>query len=207
MTTKTMGSNIRAFMKLCQSKSSYPARQPPTSRKKTSQMDHPDSPPPAARPARRQRRLSEQPETDVYVQGHKPKADRAAIASKVISSRYLTNEISSSIQTPANLAGLLTTQLINTLRNNVGRAMPTLSLLDLYFCLWDCYVVKSAEKIHLDEEQQQLRKSNEWLDGENDLLVQRCNEHALGLRVRERVFHDLHAGVVSVLKVKARMTL
>jgi hypothetical protein len=51
-------------------------------------------------------------------------------------------------------------QLIQILRN-AAFAMPALNLLDLYFCLWDCYVVKSAEKMHLDEGQQQLRESNE----------------------------------------------
>lgn len=67
-------------------------------------------------------------------------------------------------------------QLTLILRYNAALAMPALNLLDLFFCLWDCYVVKSAEKIELDEEQHQLRDSNEWLEGENDLLVQCCNE-------------------------------
>ena len=103
-------------------------------------------------------------------------------------------------QTPVSPAGLLTTQLIRILRNNVDLAMPALQLLDLYFCLWDCYIVKSAEKIYLDEEQQQIQESNEWLETENDALVQRCNAQKLMLWGRERVLHDLHAGVAAVLK-------
>jgi hypothetical protein len=34
-------------------------------------------------------------------------------------------------------------------------ATPVLKLLDLYFCLWECYVAKSARKIRLEEEQRQ----------------------------------------------------
>lgn len=56
--------------------------------------------------------------------------------------------------------------------------MPALNLLDLYFFLWGCYVFKSAEKIQLqlEEEQQRLHESNEWLEVERDLLIQRCNK-------------------------------
>jgi hypothetical protein len=86
------------------------------------------------------------------------------------------------------------------LHNQAELAMPTLRLLDFYFCLWDSYVVKSADKIHLDEEQQELRESNEWLEVENDLLVQRCNEQALLMWSLERVLRELHAGIAAILK-------
>jgi len=38
---------------------------------------------------------------------------------------------------------------------NYNDALATLALklLDLYFCLWECYVLRSAEKIRLEEEQ------------------------------------------------------
>lgn len=106
-------------------------------------------------------------------------------------------------QAPVNPTGLLTTQLMQILHTQADLAMPALTLLDFYFCLWDCYVVKSADKIHLDEEQQELRESNEWLEVENDLLVQRCNEQALWLWSRERVLRELHAGVAAVLKASS----
>lgn len=109
-------------------------------------------------------------------------------------------------QAPVNPTGLLTTQLMQILRSQTDLAMPVLKLLDFYFCLWDCYVVKSADKIHLDEEQQELRESNEWLEVENDLLVQRCNEQALWLWSRERVLRQLHAGVAAVLKASSETT-
>jgi hypothetical protein len=35
---------------------------------------------------------------------------------------------------------------------NDALATPALKLLNLYFCLWECYVLKSAEKIRLEEE-------------------------------------------------------
>ncbi|KAJ6126413.1 hypothetical protein N7523_002025 [Penicillium sp. IBT 18751x] len=153
-------------------------------------MDHPPSPFPAGRPAKRQRRFSDQPDNEVYVQDYQPQADRTAIDP----------------ETPVSPAGLLTTQLIRILRDNVDLAMPALQLLDLYFCLWDCYIVKSAEKIYLDEEQQQIEESNEWLEAENDVLVQRCNAQTLMLWGRERVLHDLHAGVAAVLKASGEWT-
>ncbi|KAJ5215207.1 uncharacterized protein N7498_001614 [Penicillium cinerascens] len=90
--------------------------------------------------------------------------------------------------TPVNPTGLLTTQFIQILRNAAVIAIPTLNLLGLYIiCLWDCYVMKSAEQIHLDEEQQKLREANEWLEVENDSLVQRCNEQLLMLWGREHL--------------------
>lgn len=172
------------------------------------QMDRPPSPFPAGRPAKRQRRLSDQPDNDVYVQGYQPQADRTVIDPEVRifpTSRPLGNETNKS-QTPVSPAGLLTTQLIRILRDNVDLAMPALQLLDLYFCLWDCYIVKSAEKIYLDEEQQQIQESNEWLEAENDILMQRCNVQTLMLWGRERVLHDLHAGVAAVLKASGEWT-
>jgi hypothetical protein len=86
------------------------------------------------------------------------------------------------------------------LHSQADLAMPIIRLLDFYFCLWDSYVVKSADKIHLDEEQQERQESNEWLEVENDLLVRRCNEQALLMWSRERVLRELHAGIAAVLK-------
>jgi hypothetical protein len=65
------------------------------------------------------------------------------------------------------------------LHYNDALATPSLKLLDLYFRLWECYVVKSAEKIRLEEEQRQLQESNEWLASDSDILLQLCNEQAL----------------------------
>jgi hypothetical protein len=50
-------------------------------------------------------------------------------------------------------------------------ATPALKLVDLYFCLWECYILKSAEKIRLEDEQRQLRESNEWLASDSDILL------------------------------------
>ncbi|KAJ5148264.1 hypothetical protein N7526_001616 [Penicillium atrosanguineum] len=160
-------------------------------------MDRPPSPFPAGRPAKRQRQFSDQPDNEVYVKDYQPQADRTAIDPEVRifpTSRQPGNETNKS-QTPVRPAGLLTTQLIRILRDNVDLAMPALQLLDLYFCLWDCYIVKSAEKIYLDEEQQQMQESNEWLETENDVLVQRCNAQTLMLWGREMDMNDpVHDG-------------
>ncbi|CAG8139899.1 unnamed protein product [Penicillium nalgiovense] len=64
-------------------------------------------------------------------------------------------------------------------------ATPALKLLDLYFCLWECYVVKSAEKIRLEED---------------DILLQLCNEQALILWDRKRAVRALCNGIVSALQ-------
>jgi hypothetical protein len=77
---------------------------------------------------------------------------------------------------------------------------PALDLLDLFLCLWQCYVVKSAEKIRLQRERRQLRLSNDELKAENGLLQQRCNEQALVLWDRGRAAHAVQNGIVSILR-------
>jgi hypothetical protein len=86
------------------------------------------------------------------------------------------------------------------LHYNDALATPALKLLDLYFCLWECYVVKSAEKIRLEEEQRQLQESNEWLASNSDILLQLCDEQELILWDRKRAAQALCNGVVSALQ-------
>jgi hypothetical protein len=83
---------------------------------------------------------------------------------------------------------------------NDSLARPALKLLDLYFCLWECYVVKSAEKIRLEEEQRQLQTSNERLESDSDILLQLCNVQASILWDRKRAVQALCDGVVSALE-------
>ncbi|CAG8902631.1 unnamed protein product [Penicillium nalgiovense] len=77
---------------------------------------------------------------------------------------------------------------------------PSPKLLDLYFCVWQCYVVKSAEKIRLEEEQRQLQASNDLLASDSDILLQLCNVQASVLSERKRAVQALCNGVVSVLE-------
>ena len=86
------------------------------------------------------------------------------------------------------------------LNYNDALATPALKLLDLYFCLWECYVLKSAEKMRLEEEQGQLQESNEWLSSDSDILLQLCNEQALILWDRKQAVRALCNGVVSTLQ-------
>ena len=86
------------------------------------------------------------------------------------------------------------------LHYNDALATPALKLLDLYFCLWECYVLKSAEEIRLEEEQGQLQQSNEWLASDSDILLQLCNEQALILWDRKQAVRALCNGVVSALQ-------
>jgi hypothetical protein len=71
----------------------------------------------------------------------------------------------------------------------------------LYFCLWECYVVKSAQKIRLEEEQRQLQASNEWLASDSDILLRLCNEQASVLWEHKNAVQALCNGVVSALEV------
>lgn len=83
---------------------------------------------------------------------------------------------------------------------NDALVTPALKLLDLYFCLWECYVLKSAEKIRLEEEQGQLQESNEWLSSDSDTVLELCNEQALILWDRKQAVRALCNGVVSSLE-------
>jgi hypothetical protein len=86
------------------------------------------------------------------------------------------------------------------LHDNDARATSALQLLDLYFCLWECYVVKSAEKIRLEDEQRQLQEMNERLSIDSNILLQLCDEQALILWDRKQAVQALCNGVVSALQ-------
>jgi hypothetical protein len=43
-------------------------------------------------------------------------------------------------------------------------------LFQAYFGLWECYTIKSAGKIRLEEERRFLQDSNKWLVRENSLI-------------------------------------
>ncbi|OQE66351.1 hypothetical protein PENNAL_c0189G10383 [Penicillium nalgiovense] len=95
-------------------------------------MDHPTSPCPCDRPAKRQCRVSHDPEDENELQSHpQQSSDSAAIEAEV----------------PVPTPGSLTAEFMKLLHHNDALATPALKLLDLYFCLWECYIVKSAEKI------------------------------------------------------------
>jgi hypothetical protein len=86
------------------------------------------------------------------------------------------------------------------LHYNDALATPAVKLLDLYFCLWECYILKSAEKIRLEDEQRQLQGLNEWLASDSDILLQLCDEQGLMLWDRKQAVQTLCNGVVSALQ-------
>ena len=96
--------------------------------------------------------------------------------------------------------GSLTAEFMTLLHYNDALATPALKLLDLYFCMWECYVVKSAEKMRLEEEQRQLQDLNEWLASDSDILLQLCDEQALIRWDQKRAVQALCNGVVSSLQ-------
>jgi hypothetical protein len=96
--------------------------------------------------------------------------------------------------------GPLTAEVVKLLRYNGALATPALKLLDLYLSLWECYVIRSAEKMRLEDEQRQLQESNEWLANDNDILLQLYDKQAMVLWDRKRAVQALCNGVVSALQ-------
>ncbi|CAG8021435.1 unnamed protein product [Penicillium salamii] len=148
-------------------------------------MDHPTSPSPSDRPAKRQRRVSHDAEYENKAQSHIQHSSDGA-----------TNKA----EVPVRTRGSLTAEFMKLINYNDALATPALKLLDLYFCLWECYVVKSAEKIRLEEEQRQLQESNEWIARDTEILLQLCDEQALILWDQKRAVQALCNGVVSSLQ-------
>ncbi|CAG7936644.1 unnamed protein product [Penicillium nalgiovense] len=148
-------------------------------------MDHPTSSSPCDRPAKRQCRVSHDPEDDNKLQNHPQQSSNGTIIEPEV---------------PVHTPGSLAAEFMKLLNYNDALATPALKLLDLYFCLWECYVLKSAEKMRLEEEQGQLQESNEWLSSDSDILLQLCNEQALILWDRKQAVRALCNGVVSTLQ-------
>ncbi|OGE48388.1 hypothetical protein PENARI_c029G08339, partial [Penicillium arizonense] len=137
-------------------------------------MDNPTSRSPIDRPAKRQRRMSQDGE-DESLENHPQESSNGTI----IESKFPV--------TP----GALTAEFMKILQYNDTLATPALKLVDLYFCLWECYVVKSAEKMRLEDEQRQLQELNEWLASDSDILLQLCEEQKLVLWDRKRAVQAL----------------
>ncbi|CAG8881938.1 unnamed protein product [Penicillium nalgiovense] len=148
-------------------------------------MDRPTSPSPIDRPAKRQCRVSQALEDE-------PKLENQP--------QHVTNGTTIEPKILVRTRGTLTAEFMKVVNLNVSLATPVLKFLDLYFCLWECYVVKSAEKIRLEEEQRQLQSLNDLLASDSDILLQLCNMQALVLWERKRAVQALCNGVVSAVE-------
>ncbi|CAG8022132.1 unnamed protein product [Penicillium nalgiovense] len=109
--------------------------------------------------------------------------------------REKTKKITNTAQIPVSTPGALTAEFMELLRQNETLTTPALKLLDLHFCLWECYVAKTAEKWRLEHEQRQLQEPNEWLANNSDILLQLCDEQALVLRDRRQPVQIRYNGV------------
>ncbi|CAG8049935.1 unnamed protein product [Penicillium salamii] len=109
-------------------------------------MDHPTSPSPCDPLAKRQCQVSNHPEDENKLQNHPRQSANGTIIDPEVP-----------VYTPGSLAA----EFMKFINYNDALATPAFKLLDLYFCLWKCYAVKSAEKIRLEKEQRQLQESNE----------------------------------------------
>ncbi|KAJ5971758.1 uncharacterized protein N7479_001676 [Penicillium vulpinum] len=94
----------------------------------------------------------------------------------------------------------LTSDLTQILQKKPALASSTVDLLDLYLCLWECYMIKSAGKIRLEEERRFLQDSNQWLVGENEKLQECCNNQELLLWDRRQAFDSIHQGILGTLE-------
>ncbi|KAJ5230956.1 hypothetical protein N7489_011664 [Penicillium chrysogenum] len=86
------------------------------------------------------------------------------------------------------------------LQNPHSSPSSAVDLLDLYLCLWECYTIKSAGKIRLEEERRYLQNSQKWLAEENKKLQQCCNHQELLLWDRRQAFLSVHQGVLGTLQ-------
>ncbi|KAJ5642605.1 hypothetical protein N7490_006605 [Penicillium lividum] len=98
----------------------------------------------------------------------------------------------------------LTEEMNQILQRSPSLVSSAIELLDLYICLWECYVINSARKIHLEEEHRLLQDTNNWLLSENEQLRQVCNGHVLLLWDRQQAFHALRQGVIGILQSSER---
>lgn len=94
----------------------------------------------------------------------------------------------------------LTSDLTQILQKKPALASSAIDLLDLYLCLWECYMIKSAGKIRLEEERRFLQGSNEWLVGENEKLQECCDNQELLLWDRRQAFDSIHQGILGTLQ-------
>ncbi|CAG8089022.1 unnamed protein product [Penicillium nalgiovense] len=147
-------------------------------------MDHSTSPSPIDRPAKRQRLVFQDKEDEPSLDNRPQQSSNGTIIEPKIP---LTR-------------GSLTAEFMKLLRYNDTLATPALKLLDLYFCLWECYLLKSAEKMRIENEQRQLQELNEWLASDSDILLQLCEEQELVLWDRKQAVQALCNGVVSALE-------
>ncbi|CAG8093136.1 unnamed protein product [Penicillium nalgiovense] len=96
------------------------------------EMDHPTSP--IDRPAKGQWRVSQAPEDEPKLENHPQQASNG----RTIEPKILVRT-----------RGTLTAEFMKVVNLHDSLTTPALKLLDLYFSLYEYYVIKSAEKMHL----------------------------------------------------------
>lgn len=94
----------------------------------------------------------------------------------------------------------LVEEMKRILDDNPPFASKTMEFLDLYLCLWESYVIDSARKIRLEEEQRQLQAEKAWLIHANNRLYQACADRELVLWDRQEAFDTVQDAVVKVLR-------
>ncbi|KAJ5365257.1 hypothetical protein N7517_008143 [Penicillium concentricum] len=153
-------------------------------------MDTPASHSPAGRANKRKRESPDSYEKPVGTPGSTKQVTNS-------SKQMLPGEIKT---TSMGAACSLTSDLTQILQKKPALASSAIDLLDLYLCLWECYMIKSAGKIRLEEERRFLQGSNEWLVGENEKLQECCDNQELLLWDRRQAFDSIHQGILGTLQ-------
>ncbi|CDM36534.1 hypothetical protein PROQFM164_S05g000367 [Penicillium roqueforti FM164] len=154
-------------------------------------MDSPASPSQSGRANKRKR----EPPDQFFIPVDMPGRSEQVLDSLKRASRGKTSTI------PAGAACSLTSNMSQILQSHPSlKSSSAVDLLDLYLCLWECYTIKSAGKIRLEEERRFLQNSNEWLVRENEKLQQCCNHQELLLWDHHQAFVSVHQGVLGTLQ-------
>lgn len=98
-------------------------------------------------------------------------------------------------------AHLLTNEINQLLHADPALASQAIHLVELYQCLWDCYVMKCANKLRMQEERRLLQNSNAWLVGENEHLRQVCSFQQSLLWKHHQNFCSVHQGILGILQI------
>ncbi|KAJ6033837.1 hypothetical protein N7444_011608 [Penicillium canescens] len=94
----------------------------------------------------------------------------------------------------------LRNEIDQLLRADPALASQAIHLVELYQCLWDCYVMEYASKVRVEEERRVLQDSNARLVGENGHLQQVCNFQQSLLWKQHRNFCSVHQGILRILQ-------
>ena len=82
-------------------------------------------------------------------------------------------------------------------------AAQGLNILDFYLAMWECYIMKSAQVVHLEDENRKLQSAHAWLICELDLLKQQFRETELILDDRKKKATSMQQMLLKIMPLEA----